>query len=294
VRDVAKQGLTLELFAVGSVAALAFSAYALSRPVRYVNQIFTYNFVEANLPQGRLKTFSAPFIAEQRRRVDALPKTCSRSEPFAGSAIVLLVESLSAWHSRLLGSSYDWTPQLDAIARENHYFTHFYANGFTTSTAEISVIAAQPPLAPAGKLLFGFGDYADKRGTLPDIAHRSGRDAEFFTTGDVSFLNLGTWLRQLDFDQIGSSSDAFYKGMKRWQFGAAEDAALYDRFLDWLDKRGDARPFVSTLLTVSTHPPYGEEVSGFHHEGDESGWLKSLPPQDATVAAWIETHRSRD
>ena len=243
-------------YAIGAVAALAFSAYALSRPVRYVNQIFTYNFVEANLPQGRLKTFSAPFVAEQKRIVDALPKTCTVSEAFDGSVIVLLVESLSAWHSKLLGSSRDWTPELDAIARDNHYFTHFYANGFTTSTAEIAVIGAQPPLAPAGKLLFGFDDYADPRGTLPDIAHRSGREAAFFTTGDVSFLDLGSWLRHLGFDIVGNNADAFYNGMKRWQFGAAEDKALYDRFLDWLDKREDTRPFVSTLLTVSTHPPY--------------------------------------
>jgi phosphoglycerol transferase MdoB-like AlkP superfamily enzyme len=249
-------------FAIGAGAALAFSAFALSRPVRYVNQIFTYNFVEANLPQGRMKTFSAPFIAEQRRRVEALPQTCSRSEPFGGSVIVLLVESLSAWHSRLLGSSYDWTPDLDAIARESHYFTRFYANGFTTSTAEISIVAGQPPLAPAGKLLFGFDDYADPRGTLPDIAHRSGRDAAFFTTGDVSFLDLGPWLHRLGYDTVGSAKDHFYDGMRRGQFGAAEDAALYDRFLDWLNHRGDARPFVSTLLTVSTHPPYIDPRSG--------------------------------
>ncbi|HEY6986264.1 MAG TPA: LTA synthase family protein, partial [Rhodanobacteraceae bacterium] len=183
-------------------------------------------------------------------------------DAFDGSVIVLLVESLSAWHSKLLGSSFDWTPELDAIARENHYFTHFYANGFTTSTAEISVIAAEPPLAPAGKLLFGFGDYADPRGTLPDIAHRADREADFFTTGDVSFLDLGTWLKQIGFDFVGSSSDPFYRGMKRWQFGAAEDAELYNRFLDWLDHRSGERPFVATLLTVSTHPPYIDPRSG--------------------------------
>ena len=250
-------------FAIGAAASLAFCAFALSRPVRYVNQIFTWNFVEANLPQGRMKSFSASFIAEQRRRVEALPKTCAKSpEPFGGSVIVLLVESLSSWHSRLLGSSRDWTPELDAIARENHYFTHFYANGFTTSTAEIAVIAAQPPLAPAGKLLFGFSDYAATDGTLPDIAHRSGREAAFFTTGDVSFLDFGDWLRQLEFDVVGSSADPFYRGMKRWQFGAAEDRALYDRVLRWLDPRDGERPFVATLLTVSTHPPYVDPRSG--------------------------------
>jgi lipoteichoic acid synthase len=203
-----------------------------------------------------MQTFSMPFIEAQQQRAAAIPRTCARSPAFDGSVIIVLVESLSAWHSKLLGSSNDWTPELDAIARENHYFTHFYANGFTTSTAEIAVITAQPPLAPAGKLLFGFDDYADARDTLPDIAHRSGRDAAFFTTGDTSFLDLGAWLHHLGYDVVGNNADVFYKGMQRWQFGAAEDKALYDRFLDWLGKRDSSKPFLSTLLTVSTHPPY--------------------------------------
>jgi phosphoglycerol transferase MdoB-like AlkP superfamily enzyme len=243
-------------FAAVAVASLVFSAVVLSRPVRYVNQIYTWNVVETNLPQGRMKTFSPAFIAEQKKRVDAIPKQCGTSPAFDGSVIVLLVESLSAWQSKLLGSSRDWTPELDAIARDNHYFTNFHANGFTTSTAEIAVIGAQPPLAPAGTLLIGFDDYADPSGTLPDVAHRSGREAAFFTTGDTHFLDLGTWLRQIGYDTIGDTRDAYYNGMKRWQFGAAEDKALYGRVLDWIDTRDASRPFVATMLTVSTHPPY--------------------------------------
>jgi phosphoglycerol transferase MdoB-like AlkP superfamily enzyme len=243
-------------FAAAAVASLVFSAAVLSRPVRYVNQIYTWNVVETNLPQGRMKTFSPMFIAEQKKRVDAIPKQCGTSPAFDGSVIVLLVESLSAWQSKLLGSSRDWTPELDAIARDNHYFTNFHANGFTTSTAEIAVIGAEPPLAPAGALLIGFDDYADPSGTLPDVAHRSGREAAFFTTGDTHFLDLGTWLRQIGYDTIGDTRDAYYNGMKRWQFGAAEDKALYGRVLDWIDTRDASKPFVATMLTVSTHPPY--------------------------------------
>lgn len=276
--------------AAGAVAALVFSVVVLSRPVRYVNEIYTRNVVETNLPQGRMKTFSPAFIAEERRRVDAIPKTCGTSPAFDGSVIVLLVESLSAWHSKLLGASRDWTPELDAIARDNHYFTNFHANGFTTSTAEIAVIGAQPPLAPAGKLLIGFDDYADPAGTLPDVAHRSGREAAFFTTGDTSFLDLGTWLRHIGYDTIGNTSDRFYNGMKRWQFGAAEDKALYGRVLDWLDTRDASKPFVATILTVSTHPPYVDprsntidpenafkyvdgEIARFYRELKERGFL---------------------
>jgi phosphoglycerol transferase MdoB-like AlkP superfamily enzyme len=251
------------VFTVAALLIGVFSVYALSQPFRYINRLLIDNVVEVNLPQGRMQAFSPAFIRAQQRVAEALPRTCSpASAPSSGSVIVVLVESLSAWHSHLLGSDKDWTPQLDTIARENHYFTHFYANGISTSMAEMSVISGHLPLTPAGKNYMEFGDYADTRGTLPDIAHRSGREAAFFTTGDVSFLDLGPWLHGLGFDRISGNDDAFYAGMPRWQFGAAEDAALYDRFLDWLDKRDNARPFVSALLTVSTHPPYVDPYTG--------------------------------
>jgi phosphoglycerol transferase MdoB-like AlkP superfamily enzyme len=242
-------------FGIGAVAALALSAIALSRPVRYVNQIFTNNFVEANLPQGRLKTFSPDFIAAQRAKVDAIPTTCAKNPAFDGSVIIVLVESLSAWQSKLL-DGVDWTPELDAIALDNHYFTHFYANGFMTSAAEVSILSGQPPLPPAGKLLFDYADYGASEGSLPAIAHRSAREAAFFTTADTSFLDLGAWLRALGFDTVGTNADAFYASMKRWQFGAPEDAALFDRVLQWIDTRDAGRPFVAMLETVSTHPPF--------------------------------------
>lgn len=243
-------------YALVAIVALAFSAFALSRPVRYVNDQFTYNFVEANLPHGRLQKFSEPFIAEQRQRVAQLPKMCAKSSPFDGSVVIVLVESLSAWQSQRLGGR-DWMPELDALGQSQHYFTHFYANGFTTSTGAIAVLTGRAPLPPAGDMMGTYESYAEPHGSLADLAHRSGRDAAFFTSGDLSFLGIGPWLRQLGFDTLGGSGDAFYSGMKRWQFGAAEDHALYDRFIDWLDHRGsDARPTLSVLLTVSTHPPY--------------------------------------
>jgi hypothetical protein len=248
--------MLFRVFAVSALLAGAFSAYAALRPVHYIHQQFTHNVVEVNLPKGRMQTFSPEFIREQRRKADALPKTCTTSPPFSGSVIIVLVESLSAWHSRLLGSAEDWTPQLDAIARANHYIPRFYANGISTSTAELAIAGGRVPIAPAGRDFPEFGDDANAHGSLPDIAHRSGRMAAFFTSGDVSFFSLGDWLYGLGFDLVDGSDSDYYKNMKRWQFSAAEDAALFDRVLDWLDHRSDDTPFISILLTVSTHPPF--------------------------------------
>ena len=271
---------------------VAFSLFAATRPVRYVHHLFVDNVIEANLPQGRVATFSPDFVAHQRALVQATQEQCGKAPAAQGSVIVLMVESLSAWHSHLLGSAQDWTPKLDAIARSSHFFKNFYANGFTTSTAEIAILSGNTPLIPPGKPWFDFSDYASGQGSLPDIAHRSGREAAFFTTGDTSFLGLADWLRRIGFDVVNGSEDAFYAGRKRWQFGAAEDASLYDRFLKWLDERDASQAFVSALETVSSHPPFvdprtakidpeatfryvDEQIAHFHDELARRGFFKN-------------------
>jgi hypothetical protein len=248
-------------FLAGALACLGFGLFAHAHPVQYVHRLLVYNVIEANLPQGRVKGFSAAHLQAGQALAERLPETCEQAAADDTEIVIVLVESLSAWHSRLLGGD-DWMPKLDAIARANHYFTHFYANGFTTSTGEIAVIGGRVPFNPPGEAWLRFANYADPQGSLADVAHRAGHQAAFFTTGDLGFLDLGPWLRELGFDVVDGSESPFYSGMRRWQFGAAEDSALYARYLDWLDTRTDTRPAVSVLLTVSSHPPFVDPRSG--------------------------------
>ncbi|MEO8010982.1 MAG: LTA synthase family protein, partial [Dokdonella sp.] len=244
-------------FAALCLVALSFAAYAHSQPLRFVHAVFINNVIVNNLPQGRLGSYSAPFIAAAREKVAALPHTCEQRE---GSrrpdVIVLLVESLSSWHSALLGSDRDWTPRLDALARDNHYLSRFYANGYSTSGAEIAVATGHVPFNPPGRTEFSFDNYRMREGTLPTMARAAGYRSLFFTPGDTSFLGLGGWLRNLGFDQVDGSDDAAYTNQRRWQFGAVEDKSFYERFLAWLDSRDRSQRFAALLLTVTSHPPF--------------------------------------
>lgn len=178
--------------------------------MRYVHQRYTWNVIESNLPQGRLKEFSPAFIQSQREIADTIPQACARApSAYKGNVVVLMVESLSAWHSQLLGSPFDWTPTLDAIARDNHYFTNFHANGFTTGGAEISIIAGNPSLIPDGSNFFTLATWSGLPDSLADVAHASGREAGFFTTGALAFLGVGDWLRHMRFDIVNGSDDPF-------------------------------------------------------------------------------------
>ncbi|MDE1884296.1 MAG: LTA synthase family protein [Xanthomonadaceae bacterium] len=244
-------------------AACAMFALAMSWvPLRYVHEEYVGNVIEVNLPQGRARAFSPAYAQAQLRRNKSLPLTCDAGTRSGRNIIIVITESLSAYQSKLLGGPRDWLPRLDALARANHYFTRFYANGFTTDGGEIALVTGRPPLIPPGRDWYSLDAFGPGADTLPGIAHRAGYEAAHFTTESLAFLGTGAWLRKLGFDHVEGNESPYYANLPKGQFGAAEDAALFGRFEQWLDQRRDPRPFVAVLLTVSSHPPFVNPRTG--------------------------------
>jgi len=260
------------LLVLAALSAL-FAVAAMRMPLRYVHEEYVGNVVEVNLPQGRAREFSPGYAQNQLRLDKTVPQTCDAGARSGRNIVIVITESLSAYQSALLGGSRDWLPRLDAIARANHYFTHFYANGFTTDGGETAIITGRPPLIPPGRDWYSLKAFGAGADTLPGIAHRAGYETAHFTTESLDFLDQGTWLRELGFDVVEGSENSFYAGMRRWQFGAAEDAALFGRFEQWLGQRRDPRPFVAVLLTVSTHPPFVDPRTGRIDPANSFGYI---------------------
>src|SRR5574337_144253 len=219
-----------------AMAALyaAFGFTAMWMPLRYVHAEYVENVVEVNMPQGRAREFSAQHVQDFLRTDKTVPRTCDAGTRSGRNIVIVVTESLSAYQSALLGGPHDWLPRLDALARANHYFTHFYANGFTTDGGEIAAITGRPPLIPPGHGWYSLSAFGAGEDTLPGLAHRAGYEAAHFPTESLAFLDTGKWLRKLGFDTVEGGENPFYAGMPREQFGAAEDAALFARFMDWL------------------------------------------------------------
>jgi lipoteichoic acid synthase len=279
------------LLAMSAGAAL-FAAAMLAAPLRYVHDQYAWNVVEANLPEGRTHLFSPAFADRQVQQSKTLPATCETGTRSGRDVIIVITESLSAYQSALLGGPRDWLPRLDKLARDNHFFTNFHANGFTTDSGEIAVLTGRAALIPPGESWYSLKAFGPGADTLPGIAHSAGYSTHYFTTADLSFLDSGTWLRGLGFDSVEGSESPFYAALPRGQFGAADDAALFARFEQWLQRRDDARPFVAVLLTVSSHPPFvdprtgkmdpagsfgyvDEQIAGFHDQLDKAGFFAS-------------------
>lgn len=277
-RQARSQAFILGFLATAAVAFAVFTG--VRAPLRYVHTAYTSNLIVANLPQGREKAFSPAYAQHQLQQATRQAQVCARAAPSGKSVVIVLTESLSAYQSALLGGPRDWLPQLDALARGNHYFMHFYANGFGTDGGEIATITGRVPAVPPGESWYALPNFGPDDHTLVGIAHRAGYSAHYFTSADLSFLDSGAWLRKLGFDSVEGNEGAFYRDQPRGQFGAPEDAVLFARFERWLEERTDPQPFVAVLLTVSSHPPFINPRSG---KSDPEGTFRYV---DAQLAAF--------
>lgn len=239
--------------------------------MKYINYPLLQNFIAANLADSVDRHYSAGYAEALRKEYVAPAPICEAGRSLRPNIIVIAVESLSMYHSKLFGGGSDYTPRLDAIARDNTYFPDFIANGFTTDSGLIAMITGKPPIPTLGRYQSAeaFAGFESPQGALPDIVHAHGYTAHFFTTGDLGFLDKSKWLKGLHFDSWEGAEQPFYNGWKRRHFNAAEDKALYQRFLQWLDARqGNAEPWLAFILTVSTHPPF---VNPENESMDEPG-----------------------
>jgi lipoteichoic acid synthase len=269
-----------------TLLAMAITLGALGQwqptTMAYIHYELLQNLITANLDLGVDKPYSAEFTARVKR--DLIPETpvCAAGENKRPNVIFVLVESLSMHHSQLFGGERDLTPNIDALARQNTYLPNFYANGFTTDGGLIALLTGRAPVPAVGRYqsVQVFHGFDDPEGALPELLHESGYNVDFFTTGDLGFLDKTAWLRSLGFDAFEGAEQPFYNGWKRRHFNAAEDKALYQRFLQWLDQRQESSPYFAMLLTVSTHPPFinpetdaADEPGAFRYADKQIGML---------------------
>jgi lipoteichoic acid synthase len=177
------------------------------------------------------------------------------------NVVLVIVESLSPYQSRLASGLNDWTPRLDALAGSALRVGSFRANGVSSEEGLVALLTGEPPIpkpVPQAHILEQFKAPAQ---SVPRFLDAQGYRSEFLTTGNLGFMDKGAWLDAIGFDLREGHDAPAYKGMKRHNFDAAPDSALYDRALQELAHAG-SQPLFLALETVSSHLPYEQPETG--------------------------------
>lgn len=229
----------------------------LSDQQKYAHSWIYKNVLDYNLTiLSESAAYSPEFV--NRFHYQETP-VCSAITAETPNIIILMVESLSAYHSRLFSGINDWTPQLDRIASQNLAYKDFYANGFITEDGEIALLTGLHPIYPPSSYSddggTSFHSFFNTQASLPNVLKKQQYRSEFLTTADLEFGNTGNWAKSIGFDYVEGHEHADYEHWERFHFQAAPDEALYQRAI----KRVAANKQQKLLMfikTVSSHHPY--------------------------------------
>jgi phosphoglycerol transferase MdoB-like AlkP superfamily enzyme len=238
---------------------------------RYVHSWMYSNFIDFNIMiYSESKQYSDKFKKKIIAEDDLICKDKNDKVGKKVNIILLMIESLSSYHSKYFSGINDWTPNLDKIAKKNISFKNFFANGFTTEDAEISLLTGKFPIFKPESFTGGggisFNGFFNVENSLPKILKKYNYSCEFLTTADLSFANTGKWADSIGFDYIEGDKHSYYNNFKRFNFNAAPDEALYHRVLNRVNHYKNNNNFFIFVKTVSTHNPLIHPKTGSKDE----------------------------
>lgn len=249
------------LSAISSFVFCTMAGMALDSNKNYTHSWVFKNIIDYNtMVLAERKQYSTDFVADFKYLEN---QVCYNRKSEKKNIIILMVESLSVYQSKLFSGIKDWTPRLDSIAKKHIALTNFHANGFTTEDGVRSLLTGEVPVYPPATFqeaggqsfngVFGFA------ASLPNVLKEYGYRSEFLTTADLSFSRTGEWAESVGFDYVEGHEHPYYDDFERFHFQAAADEALYNRVFSRIEL--NQTPYFIFIKTVSTHHPFFDPVT---------------------------------
>ena len=198
--------------------------------------------------------------AAARADVDALfPRDTAPASPPAWlrlpgghrpNVVFIMMESMTAQVVEELGGEKGVCPNLSRLAREGLLFDRCYSSGYRTDQGLVAVLGGFP--AQPDQSIVLLQDKAAKLPSVPKVLKNEGYRTAFFYGGELTFANIGVWLRHQQFEQIVSEND--FSGAEITQRWGADDRQVLQRAIRSLN--GVHEPFFANILTLSLHPPF--------------------------------------
>ena len=218
---------------------------------------FLHSFIEARSTENHYRSMSRE---EAQSRVDRLlarnvVDSVQAFEWFERrdsslNVVFLIMESMTAQVVEELDGEKGVCPNLSRLIREGILFSNCYGSGYRTDQGIISVLGGYPAQPDQSVVLLT--DKAAKLNSVPKVLQQRGYSTAFFYGGELTFANIGVWLRNQRFEKIVSESD--FSTAEKTQRWGVDDGILLQRTAREI---GQLRsPFFATAMTLSLHPPY--------------------------------------
>lgn len=277
---------------------LNLSSAAFS-PKKYVNQAATnylWNFGKSVLT---IKRFSNPcdyMTAERSIRVfnDFLradipvkrPKLIRENPAKLPNVILIILESISDKVIAPLGGMHGIAPNLDSLCTKSTVFTSFYSTGNRSDRGISALLGGYPSLLSTSIMVYP--EKSNSLTLLPEYFERKDYNTSFYYGGDINFYNLKAFVLQGKYDRLVSKPDfpAEYGRMSKW---GVPDGFVFEKALE--DLKTEKEPFMKTIYTISSHPPYDVPFSKIRGSSNQDRYLNSAAYTDSCLGVFIDGFR---
>ena len=253
---------------------------------------FLHSFIEARSTVNHYKTMESKAAAEREKRLlevpipdDGLPfNWFNRPDSSHLNVVFIIMESMTAQVVEELDGEKGVCPNLSRLIQEGILFKNCYGSGYRTDQGIVSVLGGYPAQPDQSVVLLT--DKAAKLNSVPKALHKHGYSTAFFYGGELTFANIGVWLRNQQFEKIISESD--FSAAEKTQRWGVDDGILLQRAAKEIGTLPP--PFFATAMTLSLHPPYDVPYqSQWQGTGDREKFLNSAAFADHALGEFFKT-----
>lgn len=180
----------------------------------------------------------------------ATKKTNSILKNNKPNIVFIILESWTADIIRSLGGEENITPHFDELRKDGLLFTQMYGSGYRTEQGLVSIFSGFP--AQPNNSIITTPSKAEQLPSINTDLGKQGYQSSFYYGGEVEFANMKSYLMDSDFGKIIDKNN-FEKEQLNSKWGA-HDEFVFNKQLEELKK--EKEPFLSVVLTLSTHEPF--------------------------------------
>jgi len=169
------------------------------------------------------------------------------------NVLIVIWEGCPGAFVEAVGGEADVTPNLNKMASEGIVFTNCYANSYRTDRGVLCALSGWLGMPTASLMKM-----TDKSRTLPSIAKSlggAGYTSDFWYGGDVGFTNMNSYLFESGYKAV--KGDTYFtakdRGYSKW---GVPDHVVLDSVASNILRRDDNAPWMTTVLTLSSHEPW--------------------------------------
>ena len=201
------------------------------------------------------------------------------------NVVFIIMESMTAQVVEELGGEKGVCPNLSRLIREGILFENIYGSGYRTDQGIVSVLGGYP--AQPDQSIVLLSDKAEKIRSLPRILYEQGYSTAFFYGGELTFANIGVWLRNQKMEVIRSEPD--FPSADKTQRWGVDDYKLLQHSIQEINQLRP--PFLATAMTLSLHPPFDVPYQSKWQNGGTEGhmFLHSAAFADYAIGEFFKT-----